>query len=187
MLARTRDRPFPILHQLGHGSGHATCRATSRDVHIIRIILVPLQLHQWSDHGEILVGMHDAVSLEVLPATKDVVRNGVALQRHRLDAARNLAQHETQAIGSGFIVEVASVGIAKDGRRAVVGSHDDKATVKIEDVCRSHTVFGVIGVGQIEVVHRVFGEHGLMLDKTQSQTLGCSHINGLGHGRDTQQ
>ena len=188
MFTCSRHWPFPILHQLGHGCRHATRRAATRSIHVIRRILIPFQLYQGPDHREIPVGMHDAVGLKILPAADDVSIGSTTLLHHRFDAARNFAQHETQAIWSSFIVEIAMVGITENRRRAVVGSHDDEAAFEIEDVCRGQTTFSTISISQIEVVHRVFGKHGLMLDEIAAQTLRRRHINGLGlHCCDAQQ
>ena len=178
MLARSRNRPFPILHDLGHGCSHTTRGTSLRNIHVERRALVPTQLNQRLNDGKTSFGMQTAVFFEVHPAGNDVACCRTALFHHRGDASRKLVHHETQTIGSGFISEIALIGIAENGRRGVVGSHDNVTAIEIEDVHCRHAVVSIMGVSQLHVLHVVFGEHGLVLDKIKSQALRLRHING---------
>ena len=115
VLSRSRHRPFPILHQLCHCRGHATCRTTSRNIHIERRALVPTLLNQGLNNRKAFVGMQITVGLKVLPLGDDVVRNGTALFHHGNDTFRDFIQHKTQSVRSAFISEITLVGIAEDG------------------------------------------------------------------------
>ena len=180
VFARALQRPFPIFHQLGHSCSHATRGAASRHIHVVRSILVPALLHQWLDYNLTSLRMQHAVVFQILPAAKDITRNRLVQLDALLNVVRQLTQHVTQAIGSSLIVKTALAGITEDRRIAVVSSHDDKATVEVENVGRGHTITGAISVGQFKVINRVFGEHGLVLDEIQSQALCLTHLNGLG-------
>ena len=173
-------RPFPIFHELCHGGGDASRGAAARGIHVVGGVLVPFQLHQKIHNGSASVEVHHAMLFEVLPAGEDSARCSMLLCRKGLDASHVLTHHKEQAIGGCFIIEIALVGIAEDGRRQVVGRHDDEAAVEIEGIGACHAAFGAEGVGQVDVLHVVLGKHGLMLDKVQSKTLGLGHIDGLG-------
>ena len=74
-------------------------------------------------------------------------------------------------------VETAFMGIADDGRFAVVGSHDDEAIRAVENIQGSNVIVRLIGCSELQIV----GTH-----KLGGNGLGCLQVDRVGNRAEKQ-
>ena len=155
----------PVLHDLGHGSGHAAHDGASvadgvvGAIHIVRFALVPLGLQHLRHGGEVACGVGLGVGAfavnqvgkqEFPPLLEDAFALGIVV----FDCFGNLVVVALEPVGDVAVErggEGVVEGIGQDGHHAVVGRDDDEAqTLHVEDV-------ELVQLGETEGLGRYLG------------------------------